>query len=246
MSNSTNAVRPGSSDALTARTIDATVHPPLVRAQETIVALGPRVAESVAPLASPVLLGLLLITLVFAWVAHRLRYKPSALVLSALLVMGLTSFRPVEKWEQPRSRTALAKVRPRTMRQGARNLDWSQYQQQPVDRYQIQTPIEPAMPEVPSSPPDDYGQPEPPDNYGQPEPVQVVIPPDFADRLPEWSRDALQSAERAVRENQQLQEIMRQLQMRLREEARRERWRQMRAMHKRHRQFDPMELVLTR
>src|SRR5438105_1813217 len=211
MSNSTNAVRPASSDALTARTIDATVHPPLVRAQETIVALGPRVAESVAPLASPVLLGLLLITLVFAWVAHRLRYKPSALVLSALLVMGLTSFRPVEKWEQPRSRTALAKVRPRTMRQGARNLDWSQYQQQPVDRYQIQTPIEPAMPEVPSSPPDDYGQPEPPDNYGQPEPVQVVIPPDFADRLPEWSRDALQSAERAVRENQQLHQIMRQL-----------------------------------
>src|SRR3954462_152141 len=29
------AVRPGTSDALTARTIDATVHPPLVRAQET-------------------------------------------------------------------------------------------------------------------------------------------------------------------------------------------------------------------
>jgi len=211
-------VRPGTSDALTARTIDATVHPPLVRAQETIVALGPRVAESVAPLASPVLIGLLMVTLVFAWVAHRLRYRPSALVLSALLVMGLTSFRPVEKWEQPRSRVALAKVRPRTLPQGARSIDGSQYQ------------------------PPSYS----PDDYGRPEPVQVVVPPDLGDRLPEWSRDAMQSAERIVRQNEQLKQIMRELRIRLREEARRARWRQMRARYKTHENFDPMQLVLTR
>jgi len=227
-------VRPGTSDALTARTIDATVHPPLVRAQETIVALGPRVAESVAPLASPVLIGLLMVTLVFAWVAHRLRYRPSALVLSALLVMGLTSFRPVEKWEQPRSRVALAKVRPRTLPQGARSIDGSQYQPQPVDRYQVPVPV---TPETPSYSPDDYGR---------PEPVQVVVPPDLGDRLPEWSRDAMQSAERIVRQNEQLKQIMRELRIRLREEARRARWRQMRARYKTHENFDPMQLVLTR
>src|SRR5436189_5620430 len=77
-------VRPGTSDALTARTIDATVHPPLVRAQETVVALGPRIAGSVAPLASPVLSGLSLVTLVFACVAHRTRYQPRATSPSAL------------------------------------------------------------------------------------------------------------------------------------------------------------------
>lgn len=36
-----DAVRPGTSDALFARTIDATIYPPLVRAQETAVALAP-------------------------------------------------------------------------------------------------------------------------------------------------------------------------------------------------------------
>ena len=46
MINPTDAVRPGTRDALTARTIDATVPPPLVRAQETVVALGPRIAPS--------------------------------------------------------------------------------------------------------------------------------------------------------------------------------------------------------
>jgi hypothetical protein len=234
-------VRPGTSDALTARTIDATVHPPLVRAQETVVALGPRIAESVAPLASPVLIGLLLVTLVFAWVAHRLRYRPSALVLSALLVMGLTSFRPMQKWEQPRTRTALAKVRPRTLPQGARNLGWSQDQAQPIDRYQVPTPM---VPDVAINPPD-YPT-NPPDNYGPPEPVQVVVPPDFGERLPEWGRDAMENAERIVRQNRQLQQIMQELRHQLREQARRERWRQMRTRYRAHEDFDPMQLVLTR
>ena len=226
-------VRPGTSDALTARTIDATVHAPLVRAQETIVGIGPRVAQSVAPLANPVLIGLLLVTFLFAWVAHRLRYKPSALVLSALLVMGLTSFRPVQTWEQPRTRTALAKVRPRTLPQGARNLDWSGYQPQPVDRYQYEPPATPVMPVSP------------PDDYAQQDPVQVEVPPDFGDRVSDWSRDAMQSAERALRENQQLRRLMKDLQDRAREEARRERWRQMRARYRNHQDFDRMQLVLT-
>ena len=111
------AVRPGTSDALTARTIDATIHPPLVRAQETVVALVPRVAEAAAPLASPLFLGALALTLVFSWVAIRMRYRPSALVLGVLLVMTLTSFHPVQKPEQ--SRIAAVRI-PRTTVGGAR------------------------------------------------------------------------------------------------------------------------------
>lgn len=71
-------VRPGTSDALFARTIDATIYPPLVRAQEAAVALVPRIAQAAAPVASPLFVGALVLTLVFTWVAIRMRYRPSA------------------------------------------------------------------------------------------------------------------------------------------------------------------------
>src|SRR4030088_1949917 len=106
-----DVVRPGTSDALTARTIDATIYPPLVRAQETAAALVPRLAQAAAPLASPLFLGALALTLVFSWVAIRMRYRPSALVLGAMLVMTLTSFHPMQSPEQ--SRTADVRT-PRT------------------------------------------------------------------------------------------------------------------------------------
>src|SRR5207247_8918071 len=92
----THPVRPGTSDALFARTIDATQHTPLVRAQETVAALIPRVA---APLGSPLLISMLALTLVLLWVAARTRFRPSALLLSAALVMTLTSFRPMRMSE---------------------------------------------------------------------------------------------------------------------------------------------------
>jgi hypothetical protein len=206
-----DAVRPGTSDALFARTIDATVYPPLVRAQEAAAALVPRVAQAAAPLASPLFLGALALTLVFSWVAIRMRYRPSALVLGALLVMTLTSFNPVQKPEE----SPIADVRtPRTTVGGAR----------------------------PSYPNRDYTPPpqiEAPDVYVRVDPVQVYLPPDFAVRLPDWSRDAMHSAERMMRENEQVREMMKQIRYRLREQARRQRWRQMIAERKaRPRQFD--------
>lgn len=205
------AVRPGTSDALTARTIDATIHPPLVRAQETVVALVPRVAQAAAPLASPLFLSALALTLVFVWVAKRMRYRPSALLLSGLLVMTLTSFQPVQKPEQPR----IADVRrPRTTVGGAR----ASYR----NRMYIPPP-----------------QVEAPDIDVRVDPVQVYLPPDFAERLPEWSRDAMQSAERMMRDNEHVREMVRQIRYRLREEARRQHWRQMVAERKaRSREFD--------
>ena len=207
------AVRPGTSDALFARTIDATVHPPLVRAQETVVALGPRIAQAAAPLTSPLFLSALGLTLIFVWVAIRMRYRPSALVLGALLVMTLTSFNPAPKPEL--SRTADSR-RPRTTIGGAR-----------ASRNRVYMPP-PTPPEV-----------ETPDVDVQDDPVQVDVPRDFAERLPDWSRDAMESAERMMRDNERVREMMQQLRYRLREEARRQHWRQMLAERRaRSREFD--------
>jgi len=194
-----DVVRPGTSDALTARTIDATIYPPLVRAQETAATLVPRLAQAAAPLASPLLLGLLALTLIFSWVAIRMRYRPSALLLGAMLVMTLTSFNPVWRPEQ----TGIAQVRtPRTTIGGTR----------PSPRTLVYTP-----PEVDSSAVD-----------VDVEPVQVYLPPDFAERLPGWSREAMQSAERIMRQNERLRNMMGRIRYRLREEARRQHWREMR------------------
>jgi hypothetical protein len=205
------AVRPGTSDALFARTIDATVHPPLVRAQETVVALGPRIAQAAAPLASPLFLSALGLTLIFVWVAIRMRYRPSALVLGALLVMTLTSFNPAPKPEL--SRTADAR-RPRTTIGGAR-----------AARNRVYFPTPPQV--------------EVPDVDVQVDPVHVDLPPDFAERLPDWSRDAMESAERMMRDNERVREMVQQIRYRLREEARRQHWRQMLAERKaRSREFD--------
>ena len=205
------AVRPGTSDALFARTIDATVHPPLVRAQETVVALGPRIAQAAAPLASPLFLSALGLTLIFVWVAIRMRYRPSALVLGALLVMTLTSFNPAPKPEL--TRTADVR-RPRTTIGGAR-----------AARNRMYIPPPPQI--------------DAPDVDVHVDPVQVYLPPDFAERLPEWGRDAMQSAERMMRDNEHMREMMQQIRSRLRGEARRQRWRQMVAERKaRAREFD--------
>ena len=84
-------VRPGTSAALTARTIDATVHPPLIRAQEKVVELIPRLA---APLESPLLLVSLAGTLAFLWMAKRAKLRPAGILLPAALMVTLTSFRP--------------------------------------------------------------------------------------------------------------------------------------------------------
>jgi hypothetical protein len=188
-----DVVRPGTSDALTARTIDATIYPPLVRAQETAATLVPRLAQAAAPLFSPLLLGALLLTLVFSWIAIRMRYRPSGLLLGALLVVSLTSFNPAPKPEA----AAVAGVEiPRTRIGGMRS----------THHHMVYTSA-PAM----ESPAVDV----------TPDPVQVYLPSDFAERLPEWSRDAMRSAERMMRENERMREVMKEIRYRLREEARR-------------------------
>jgi hypothetical protein len=205
-----DAVRPGTSDALTARTIDATQYSPLVRAQETAVALVPRLAQAAVPLSSPLFLGAIALTLVFSWVAIRMRYRPSALVLGVLLVMALTSFKPVGRPEQAQTAVITTPRTTKTMR--------------PSHWNRVSTPAPQA---------------EAPDVYVHVDPVQVYLPPDLVERIPDWSRDAMQSAERMVRENERMRELMRQISHRLREEARHQRWRQMLAQREaRLKEFD--------
>lgn len=209
-------VRPGTSDALFARTIDATVHPPIVRAQETVAAFVPRVAQAAAPLVSPLFLSALALTLILVWVAQRMKYRPSALVLAALLVMTLTSFQPVQKVDPPRLADSR---RPRTRIGGVR----------PAYTYNVEVPQPPEVPQLPDVPDVDVHD----------DPVQVYFPRDFVERIPDWSRDAMESAERMARDNERVREMMREIQMRIREEARRQHWRQMIAERKaRAREFD--------
>jgi hypothetical protein len=210
-------VRPGTSDALTARTIDATVHPPLVRAQETVAAIGPRIAQSVVPLTSPLFLGLVAITLMFVLVARRLRYRPSALVLSALLVMGLTSFRPLQKWEQPKR----AAVRPKTVSRAMRPHYWN------------------AVPAIAAPSPVEI-----PDDSQEPVMLpSVPVPPSPEGDV---GVEVMRATERMMHD-ERVREILGQLQYRLREEARSRRWRRIVAKYKaRNRDFDQPYFDLTR
>jgi hypothetical protein len=133
--------------------------------------------------------------------------------------MTLTSFHPVQKVDPPR----LADVRrPRTTLGGTRQS------------YRDRVYISPPEVEAP-----DVDVPEVPDVPAPVDPVQVYLPPDFAERLPEWGRNAMESAERMARDNEHVREMMREIRLRIREEARRQHWRQMIAERKaRAREFD--------
>ena len=219
MSNPTDAVRPGSSDALTARTIDATVPPPLARAQETVVGLGPRITQSVAPLNSPLILGTFALTLLFVFVARRLRYQPSAIALGVLLVIGLTSFRPMQKWEQ-HPRVASSSSRPKTVTRSARERWYPAPVRQPADPMPVyDAPYTARLPDIqmPRAPESDV------------------------------SLELMRRAEEMVRDNDHVREMMEQLRYRIQEEARSRRWRRLAARYRaRHGDFDPIDLVLTR
>jgi hypothetical protein len=84
-------VRPGTSDALFARTIDATPQPPLVQAQESVAAAIPRLT---ATLSDPLFVATLVGTLLLMWMVVRMRSRLRPVLLAAMLLMTLTSFRP--------------------------------------------------------------------------------------------------------------------------------------------------------
>jgi hypothetical protein len=220
-------VRPGSSDALFARTIDATVHPPLVRAQETVAALIPRVA---VPLGSPLLLSMLGITLVMLWAARRMKFRPSALILSGLLVMTLTSFHPQPAPTEPQ-------IADDTVSEVRRVDSWTS-----PDRYQMPEPV--PMPDVPdmgdaTTPiavdPPEYGDESPVTPADDPTPGsdRVIETPGFdiplpgtgqteSIRIPPVSLRIDPRFEVSARDREELRRAIEQLQRRVRAEVRRQ------------------------
>jgi hypothetical protein len=233
-------VRPGTSDALTARTIDATVHPPLVRAQETAATLVPRVTQAVAPLREPVVLGAIAAVLTFILIARWMRYRPSAWALGALLVLTLSSFHPMQRELAATVAKGGAVRRPRTLSREVSAQIGRQVYVTGDAQQSMPTPMEeptdvavevPQVPDVPAVPTYD-GVPVDPGQW---------LPPDVAERLPEVSRDVMRSVQRAMRQNEAMRALMARLRYEAREQARRERWRRM--SMRRHVRPDDLEAI---
>jgi hypothetical protein len=199
-------VRPGTSAALTARTIDATTHPPIVRAQEAVAAFIPRVAAPLSTV-SPLLLGMISGTLVLLWIAHRARFRPAGLLVSAALIMMLTSFHPLTS--------------PATSSRSDDTIVGATETWTPQDRYQMpmpamQTPEVADVPETPEAMPEpqEYAGPDLSYRIGS---YRVVIPPQLrSDMMP--TEEMMRVEQEAMRE--QLRVSLRVLERRLRAEAR--------------------------
>src|SRR3954470_2714216 len=234
-------VRPGTSDALTARSIDATVHPPLVRAQETAATLVPRLSQAAAPLTPPLFLGMVALTLTFVLIARRMRYRPSAILVGALLVVTLSSFHPMEPQLQP---IPIAKGRtPRTLSREVsarigRPVYTTGYPQNAMPPV-MDEPVDIAV-GLPADPPDPAVRPAP--TYdGVPVDPGQWLPPDLADRLPEVSADVMRAMQRAMQQNEAMRALMARLRYEAREQARREHWRRM--TMRRHVRPDDLEAI---
>jgi hypothetical protein len=205
-----------------------------------VIGLVPRVAEAAAPLTSPLFLSAVALTLIFTWVAIKMRYRPSAVLLSALLVMGLTSFRPAEK---PLTKREIAARRPRTTLRESAPDRWSRYRD-PGNAYEAPQP-----PELPS----DFEPPAPP-AYAVPpmidfgtDPGQIELPAIPVPRIPEVTEEVLRRAELMLRDNEEMQAVMAEVRARVREEMRHRRWRRAVAGARiRSQTFGPMEFELTR
>ncbi len=156
-------VRPGTSAALTARTIDATKPPPLKQAQETVAAAIPQITATVT---SPLFVTAVGLTLVMVWMAFCMRSRLIGLALSAMLVMALTSFHPMR------------------IPQESQNVG-----QQPVDQQQVDEQRDYDVPRPANETPDWYERRrfDPQDNEHAPYTVRLprrpdVVRPDF-DRI---------------------------------------------------------------
>lgn len=216
-------VRPGTSAALTARAIDATVHPPIVRAQEAVAAFIPRVEAPIKAVGTPILLGLFGATLVLLLVAHRARFRPAGLVFSAMLMMLLTSFHPLTRSATPR-----ADDEPLTAAQDQRGRpDVVDIESQPPEpttsEDDAQDPSEqPEMtmpeveePDMPTAPPD--GMEEEPQ---RPVPPAFEIPPEVMARVMA-PVELMRDREMMRRNSEQLRASLQALEIQLRKEARR-------------------------
>jgi len=112
------AVRPGTSDALFARTIDATQRPPLVKAQEAVAAAVPRIIDSVPP---PLVGGTLGLTVLAVMVAsQRVRFRMAPVLTSAVLLLPVSNYHPAHKPLEAQPVEAVVTEKPRPVER----FDW--------------------------------------------------------------------------------------------------------------------------
>ncbi|HJP60799.1 MAG TPA: hypothetical protein VJ865_12400 [Gemmatimonadaceae bacterium] len=217
----TYVVRPGSSAALTARTIDATQRPVLTRASESVSQAVPQITDSFRnAFTSPVFLSSLALSLIALWILSRMRRQLSGLALGAMLVVALTSFTAPRK-PAPKRLVDLSHT-PKTKPNRMQSTAWNGYgyiaprpQEEQVTEYSDQNAYPyPATPVTP--------------NMG-PDPVDIVLPATPVTPLPEWRNEVMRAVERRayrLMQDQQVREIMARIRAQAREEARARRWRQ--------------------
>lgn len=237
-------VRPGTSAALTARTIDATIHRPLVRAQETAATIVPRMAQATATLREPLVLGTIAAALTFVLVARRMRYQPSAILLGALLVLTLSSFHPMEQQllAGPKIKTPTPRTLSREVSAQIGRRVYTEYGVEAPARVIAEAPPAPPEPETPEY--SDY--PASPTYDGIPIDPRQWIPPDLVERMPELGNDVMRGVERAMRENERMRQLMARVRYQVREQERRQRWRRttMRR-HVRPQELESIGMVIT-
>lgn len=137
------AVRPGTSAALTARTIDATQRPPLMKAQEAVVAAVPRILESVPP---PLLGGTLGLTVLAVMVAsHRIQFKLVPVLTAGVLLLPISNYHAAQKPAEMQAVDAVVAEKPRSFDR----YDWRD--RYPRDVEQVDVPEIPEIEDVPAA-----------------------------------------------------------------------------------------------
>ena len=216
----TYVVRPGTSDALTARTIDATQRPVLTRATETVSQAVPQITDSFRnAFTSPLFLSSLALSLIALWLLSRMRRQLSGLALGTMLVVALTSFTAPRK-PTPKRLVDLSHT-PKTTRNRMQSTSWNGYRYiapQPQEEAVAMSYPEPAPEAYPVTPATPMG----------PDSVDIVLPATPVSPLPEWRDEVMRNVERRayqMMQDAQVREIMARLRAQAREEARARRWR---------------------
>ena len=213
-------VRPGTSAALTARTIDATQRPTLIRAQESVAQVVPQITDSFRNAFTPVFLTELGLTLVAIWILTRLRRPLAGLAMGTMLVIALTSFTTPHKPPTRYKRVVDLTHTPRTTRNRLQSDSWNGYGYIAPRSMEEPTPVAVEYPTQDATP-----EPSP---YVNSDPVDIVLPATPISPLPEWREQVMRNVERQayrLMQDQQLRELVARLRAEAREEARRRRWR---------------------
>lgn len=212
-----NVVRPGSSDALTARTIDATQRPVLTRATETVAQAAPQVVDSFrTAFTNPLFLSTLGLSLIAVWLLSRMRRQLSGLAMGTMLVVALTSFSAPHKPKSKFQRVVDLTHTPRTTRNRMQSNSWNGYQ------YIAPRPDEEAVAMV---------EPEataPPTPEMYPDPTGVALPATPVTPMPEWRDEIRRNVERQayrLMQDQQVRDFIERVRAQAREEQRLRRWR---------------------